>query len=234
MSDMDRQETKELIAALKNTLPVKEVRFFGNLARLSTILKLVGKYADQSDSRILDLACGAFALDFLLESKGYQNITAIDKNPRLVDTYGELQSQGLLKNTVFFNRDINTISIRETSQSLIVLNDGLFYGDLDLAHLLPEVRSLLSGGGYFIFDVWRSEFYDRFGRVYDRLYPRYRAFKRYSFAEVTENLDKYGFSVEEIVPWFSYRRHTGLVQRLVWSVFHLANTTYFVAKRKSS
>ncbi len=220
---------KEFLEIIATSLPASEAEFFGNLDRLSPALSLIERYVPSTDSRILDLASGPVCLDFLLENRGYKNLTAVDVRPEYETVYLKSRDRNLIKYTHFVRSNLNGLSLEDNSVDMILLNDVLFYQNLRLSELLTKVIPALVVGGYLIFDIWTLEFYQRFQPIYDRLYPKYVAFKRYSLTAVTKSLNEYGMELMKIVPWYTERFK--ILQKLTYYFFHIANTVYLVSRK---
>ncbi len=230
ISSMPVSDT-EIFNIIRLNLPQSESNFYCNLARLDTVVNLIRKYSDQH-AGVLDLGCGSFVLDYLLENKGYRQIVAVDREQAFQDLYFRLRRKKVLNYTRFYRSHVTRyIQSARDRADLVLLNDASFFSGLTLTAIIPKVSRILRDGGYFIFDIWSREFYTRFQSVYHFLFPRYIQYRRYGIEEIKQLLDRERFIIEETTPHFSYKPLLEEAQKLIWSLFHESNTLYFVARK---
>jgi SAM-dependent methyltransferase len=233
MARITLEAYSELFNTIQMTLSAEQRNYYCNFARLSTVFNLIKKYISEN-ARVVDLACGSFIIDFLLESQGYNSITAIDREQCHQEVYQQLRGKNLLLHTRFYQNDLtNYLQSTEDKADLVLLNDASFFPGFTLPEIVPRIGRVLTAGGYFIFDVWNLEFYQKLHAAYNLLYPQYRQYRKYRISEITQILNESGFEIEEITPHFSYKLMLRLSQKAAWYISRQSNTVYFVARRAS-
>ena len=114
--------TSMLIQCLEPILP-GYVEFYSNPKRLTILNRLLTDHLKVNTADILNVGCGAFAIEMLLPLLDKHQITSFDYMPQYETLYGRFQSGGYLQNTTFFVGNAQSVGFDDNSFDLIIMND---------------------------------------------------------------------------------------------------------------
>lgn len=228
----------DLVKVIKDSIPYN-TRYFINFGRLDQVLNLIKLYS-KKQSRVLNLASGPGAIDFLLEKEGHE-IVALDSNMDFKRVYCEYQKKEILKNTEFVLGSINYLPFKENQTfDLVLLNDCLSVPSLDLYVIIRELKEIIKKNGILIFDIADQKFLNIFRPIYEILLPQALLRKHYAIPTVIECLKQNGFTLEKIVPTIErtakttegWKRSFWIPLFIIWKLLRLSNAFYIIARKR--
>lgn len=202
----------------------REVEFFVNRRRFYLFADLIGPHLKRSGLRVLNAACGPFALEYYCPLDGAE-IVSFDRDAELIGVYRDLAEAGLIRNAHFF---VGTATAPAVSRrfDLVVIND-LFYSDrIDFFAAIDRYVDLVEPGGYLYFDIL-----DRRARRIWAMAGKDRGFRRYDLDGVARHLEARGLTIVTAAPSMGIKG--GLdekARRFLWSSMGIANNIAIVAR----
>ena len=144
-------------------------------------------FPENKETVILDLGCGAGAMEYFARRQGFGNITGIDRSPQQVAAARSLGLTGVREGEVLEALE----TLRDASQGLVIAFDLLEHFTKDeLLVLVDRVARVLKSGGKFLIHVPNGE--SPFGgRVRYADFTHELAFTRESLSQL---LNACGFS----------------------------------------
>lgn len=205
--------------------PASEIDFFVNARRFDLMARTLGSELERRPLRILNAACGPFALEFYTHLPG-AIIDSFDIDERLIALHHALSASALIAPCSF--RTLDVAAFEPTTLYDIVLVNDLFYTKhVDFHGVIGKFAASVAPGGVLYFDIQD----ERAGPVW-RLFGKGNATRRYNLANVRATLEGLDFTIESMTPSLSIKGGLdGLVRRGLWNVFGIANNFAFVAKR---
>ncbi len=227
-SQADQQRYRELLLAHLAGRELKEILFFVNPRRFELLRKSIGDLLQRSETRVLNVAGGPFALEFYLAGR-QADITSIDIDPALPDLHAALLAEGLIAGSTHHTSDVLTYE-PQGSYDLIIINDLLYSRAVDFTAILEKYRHHLSPGGVLYFDIL-----DQRASAVWRAFNKDARFRRYSIDAVRGQLQGAGFRIESEQPSFGIKGGLdALARRLLFRIFGIANNVVFKARRKAA
>ncbi len=193
---MREDRKNELLQVLKNNMGVTDFNYYQNLKRIERLCSFVAQQTKPED-RLLNLGSGAFLMECILESNGYTNLTAVDIDNRLAPLYENLKNTGILSHTEYIKKEISDYQSAE-SYKFITLYDCVYYPGNNIISMLPQLRGLLSEGGFMFFDVYDESVYKYIKFIYDRVRSKYKNRTMYNYKELGIALKQNGFEVVKV------------------------------------
>lgn len=128
---------------------------------------LIAAFGLEPESRILDLCCGQGRHTLELASRGYTQLTGIDRSRYLIRLAKKRAKEGGFAVT-FKEGDARNIRLPEESQDYVMIlgnSFGYFASACDDAQVLDSVAKILTPTGCLVLDItdgdWMSEHYER-------------------------------------------------------------------------
>ncbi|MCX5892548.1 MAG: class I SAM-dependent methyltransferase [Deltaproteobacteria bacterium] len=129
---------------------------------------------------ILDLGCGAGAMEYFARRQGFDNIMGVDRSPQQVAAARSLGLTGVREGDLLATLE----SLAGESQGLVIAFDVLeHFGKDELLTLVDQVARVLKSGGKFLFHVPNGES-PFVGRVRYADFTHELAFTRESLAQL--------------------------------------------------
>lgn len=206
-------------------LAAKEIDFFVNPRRLAIAGRLIGSELHRPGARILNVACGPFALEYYL---GLSNahITSFDREARLAPLHKELMGRGLIAKSAFSVADVEKFTTPERFD--IVLINDLFYSKyIDFYALIGRYIDLVAPGGLIYFDVQD----ERAGPIW-RAFGKDANYRRYKLPDVARTLNTAGLDIVAVEPALGIKGGVdGVLRKGLWRAARIANSYVFVARK---
>lgn len=203
-----------------------EIAFFVNPRRFAIFSELAGAALHRSDMRVLNVACGPFALEFYALT-GKPDITAIDIDPVLEDLHADLVRHDLIAPTHFVAGDVMGFKTDEQFD-LVVINDLFYTKYVDFFAVIDKYAGLVKPGGMLYFDIL-----DRRAGALWRLFNKDSRYRRYDMDAVRRELARHGFDIRAERPSLGIKGGADfMVRSALWRLFGLANNIIFSAVRR--
>jgi hypothetical protein len=205
--------------------PAREIDFFVNARRFDLMNRTLGAELARRPLRILNAASGPFALEFYNSFNG-AIIDSFDIDNRLIALHEVLTAEALIAPCSF--RTLDVAAFEPGPLYDIVLVNDLFYSKhVDFDGVIGKFAASVAPGGVLYFDIQD----ERAGPVW-HLLGKGNTTRRYSLANVQTTLEALGFTVESVTPSLGIKGGMdGMIRRVLWSAFGIANNFAFVAKR---
>ncbi|MBK8816870.1 MAG: class I SAM-dependent methyltransferase [Methylococcaceae bacterium] len=202
------------------------VEFYGNPKRLSLLYGLQIKHFNKNNADILNVGCGAFAIEMLLPLDKH-HITSFDYMEQYGVLYTYFRNDGHLQNTSFFTADAQKAKFAENSFDLIIFNDIFYENALSVADLLAKYAAFLRPNGMMVFDIINTRTYWIW-----KCLGKEVGHKRYRCSEIAQIISQLNFGCLECQPALGSKGPLdSLFRRILWHVFGLSNNfTYLIQK----
>ena len=222
LSDRARRYRQLLFEHLIDRPPA-EVEFFVNARRFRILAATLGPHL--AGARILNVACGPFALEFYVAPKAAA-LDSLDIDPALAPLHAELRGEGLIADSRFVVADAMAFA-GEEAYDVIVINDLFYAKHVDFHAVLDRYLPLLAPGGHIYFDILDR----RAGPIW-AFFNKDAAYRRYDLAGVRADLSGRGLTVEAEVPSMGIKGGLdGAARRLMWTLAGITNNMIFMARR---
>lgn len=203
----------------------KEIDFFVNPRRVAMIESLIGHVLRNPGVRILNVACGPFAIEYYL-GLARARITSFDREARLAPLHKELAGRGLIAHSEFRVADVEKFETAERFD--IVLINDLFYSKyVDFYALIGRYIEFVAPGGLIYFDLQD----ERAGPIW-RAFGKDANYRRYKLSDVARTLNKAGLEIAAVEPALGIKGGLDSVLRKgLWRTARIANSYVFVARK---
>ena len=104
---MRKGKRTKFLNTLESILGENDFSYYQNLKRIERLANTLTAHTNPEE-RLLNLGSGAFLLECILEDQGYNHLTAVDIDNRLLPLYERLNSSGLLNHTIYHKQDISS------------------------------------------------------------------------------------------------------------------------------
>lgn len=202
--------------------------YYADARRVRTLANLLARHFHGRTGPVLNVACGAFSIEYLVLALRHHDIVSFDYTRGFAPAYRALRERGELANTLFFIGDARLVEFQPDSFDLVIMNDLLYEPLLSLDTLVPKYDRYLRPGGLLfltVVDVRTRWIWKALGRG--------QPFRRYAIPAVLALLHEHGYRVLDCVPSAldSQRRLGRLFRRALWNGFRLSNEWAIVAAK---
>lgn len=208
--------------------PKREIQFFVNSRRFDLMRSVIGERLQQRPLRVLNAACGPFALEFYAGLQG-ATIDAFDIDEQLSELHKVLTIRQLITPCSFQIIDVAAYEPRD-QYDVVLVNDLLYSKHVDFFGVIDKFANAVAPGGTLYFDIQD----ERAGPVW-RLLGKGKATRRYNLARVRHELEARGFTINAVEPALGIKGAgiDSAARHLLWRWFGIANNVAFAATRTS-
>ena len=206
-------------------MPDKEIDFFVNAKRVAMLDRLIGSELRRPGCKVLNAACGPFALEFYLPLADAE-IVSFDREAKLALLHRDLVERQIIGDTQFTVAQVETFTPPHAFD-IVVINDLYYSKYVDFYATIGRFIACLKPGGVLYFDIQDQ----RAGPVW-RAFGKDTEFRRYDLADVAQILTSNGLAIDVIEPALGIKGGADyLLRKGMWTLAGIANSSVFVARK---